>query len=129
MKKLFEEGKSEVLYVPKNTLEVHLQRKYNEDNVIPTIHKKSLKNLGRCYSLQLTDCHQWQYLLKQLKDGLLSTDKYDLIAKDELWYVYFGLILRLAWPMQIYEVSLLRIEKMERLINKCWKNGWGFLNP
>ena len=34
--------------------------------------------------------------LKQLKDGLLSTDKCDLIAKDKLWCVYFGLIPRLA---------------------------------
>ena len=51
----------------------------------------------------------------QLKDGLLSIDKCDLIAQDKLWCVYFGLIPRLAWPLQIYEVSLSRIEKMERL--------------
>ena len=69
------------------------------NNVIPTIHKKSVKSLGRCYSLPLTDRHQWQDLLKQLKDGLLSIDKFDLIAKDKLWCVYFGLIPRLGWPM------------------------------
>ena len=81
------------------------------NNVIPTIHEKSVKSLCRCYSLPLTDRHRWQDLLKLLKDGLLSIYKCDLIAKDKLWCVYFGLIPRLAWPMQIYEVSLSRIEK------------------
>ncbi len=57
-------------------------------------------------------------ILQYLKDGLLSIDKCDVIAKDKLWCVYFGLILKLAWPMQIYEVSLSRIEKMECLISK-----------
>ena len=91
------------------------------NNVIPTIREKSVKSLGRCYSLPLTDRHRWQDLLKQLKDGLLSIDKCDLISKDKLWCVYFGLIPRLAWPKQIYEVS--RIEKMESLISK-FLNKW-----
>ena len=99
-----------------------------KNNVIPTIREKSVKSLGRSYSLPLTDRHRWQDLLKQLKDGLLSIDKCDLIAKDKLWCVYFGLIPRLAGTMQIYEVSLSRIEKMESLISK-FLNGWGFLNP
>ena len=81
------------------------------NNIIPTIRKKSVKSLGRCYSLPFSDRHQWQDLLKQLKDGLLSIDKCDLISNDKLWCVYFGLISRLPWPMQIYEVSLSRIEK------------------
>ena len=69
------------------------------DNIIPTISEKSVKSLGCCYSLPLTDHHWWQNLLKQLKDGLVSIDKCDLIAKDKLWCVYFGLIQRLVWPM------------------------------
>ena len=95
------------------------------NNVIPTIREKSVKSLGRCYSLQLTDHHRWQGLLKQLKDGSLSIDKCNPIAKDKLWCVYFGLIPRLAWPMQIYEVLLSRIEKMESLISKYLKKWLG----
>ena len=87
------------------------------NNVIPSIREKSVKSLGRCYSLPLTDRHRWQDHLKQLKDGLLSIDKCDLIAKDKLWCVYSGLIPRLAWPMQIYEVSFSRIERIESLIS------------
>ena len=33
-------------------------------NEIPTIRKKSVKSLGRCYSLPLTDQHLWQDLRK-----------------------------------------------------------------
>ena len=95
------------------------------NNVIPTIREKSVKSPGCCYSLPHTDHHQWQDLLKQLKDGLLSIDKCDLIVKDKLWCVYFGLIPRLAWPMQIYEISLSRIEKMESLISKFLKKWLG----
>ena len=91
------------------------------NNVIPTIREKSVKSLGRCSSLSLTDRHRWQDLLKQLNDRLLSIDKCDLIAKDKLWCVYFGLIPRLAWPMRIYEVSLSKFEKMESLISKFLK--------
>ena len=94
-----------------------------DDNVISTIREKSVKSLGRCYSLPLTDRHRWEDLLRQLKDGLLSIDKCDLIAKYKLWCVCFGLIPRLA--MQIYEVSLSRIEKMERLISKFLKKWLG----
>ena len=35
-------------------------------NEIPTIREKSVKSLGRCYSLPLTDRHYWQDLRKQL---------------------------------------------------------------
>ena len=31
-----------------------------DNNVIPTIGVKSVKSLGRCYSLPLTDRHHWQ---------------------------------------------------------------------
>ena len=55
-----------------------------DDNVIPTIREKSVKSISRCYSLPLTDRYWWQDILKQLKDGLLSIDKCDLIAKDKL---------------------------------------------
>ena len=99
--------------------------KFAINNIIPTIGDKSVKSLGRCYSLPLADRHRWQDLLKQLKDGLLSIDKCDLISKDKLWCVYFSLISKLAWPMQIYEVLLSRIEKMESLINKFLKKWLG----
>ena len=90
-------------------------------NEFPMIHQKSVKSLGRCNSLPLTDQHCWQDLRKQLKNGLHSTDKHDLINKDKIWCIYFGLISKLSWPMQIYEISLTKVETMEQLISKFIK--------
>ena len=45
--------------------------------------------------------------------------------KDKIWCIYFGLIPKLAWPLQIYEVSLTKVETMERLISKFIKKWLG----
>jgi len=103
-------------------------RFFVDGNEIPTIREKSVKSLGRCYSLPITDRHRWQDIIKQLKDGLRSIDKCDLINKDKIWCIYFGLIPKLSWPMQIYEVSLTRVEKMERLISNYVKKWLGVPN-
>ena len=87
-------------------------------NEIPTIREKSVKCFSRCYSLPLTDRHHCQDRRNQLQDGLCSIDKCDLMSKDKIWCIYFGLIPKLAWPLQIYEVSLTKVETMERLISK-----------
>ena len=99
-------------------------------NEIPMIREKSIKSLGFWYSLPLTDWHHWQNLRKQLQDGLHSIDKCDLMNKYKIWCIYFGLIPKLAWPLQIYEVSLTKTETMEWLISKfIKKNGWEYLTP
>ena len=92
-----------------------------DENEIPTICEKNVKSLCHCYSLPLTDRHRWQDLRKQLQNGLRSIDKCDLMNKDKIWCIYFGLIPKLAWPLQIYEVSLTKVETMERLISKSIK--------
>ena len=89
-------------------------------NEIPIIRGKSIKSLDHCYSLPLTDQHRWQDLSKQLKVGLHSIDKCDL-NKYKVLCIYFGLIPKLLLPMQIYKVSLTKVETMERLISKYKK--------
>ena len=90
-------------------------------NEIPTIREKSVKSLGRSYSLPYTDRHRWQELRTQLQNGFRSIDKCDLMNKDKIRCIYFGLIPKLAWPLQMYEVSLTKVETMERLISKFIK--------
>ena len=48
--------------------------------------------------------------------------------KDKIWCIYFGLIPKLAWSLQIYEVSLTKVETMERLISKSIKKWLGVPN-
>ena len=45
------------------------------------------------------------------------------------WCIYFGLIPKLSWPMQIYEVSITKVEAIEQLISKYMKKGWEYLTP
>ena len=96
-------------------------------NEILTICKKSIKSLGRWYSLSLTDRHHWQDLSKLLKDGLCSIDKCDLLNKNKVCCIYFGLIPKLSRPMQIYEVLIIKIE-IGQLISKYTKKWLGLPN-
>ena len=48
--------------------------------------------------------------------------------KDKIWCIYFGLIPKSAWPLQIYEASLTKVESMERLISKFIKKWFGVPN-
>ena len=107
-----------LLLLKGNCKEIKLSVSGNE---IPTIREKSVKSLGCCYSLLLTDPHRWQDLRKQLRNGLRSIDKCDLMNKDKIWCIYFGLIPKLAWPLQIYEVSLTKVKTVEQLISKSIK--------
>ena len=70
-------------------------------NEIATIREKSVKSLGRSYSLSLTGWHLWQDLRKLLQNGLRSIGKCYLMNKDKIWCIYFGLILKLPWAKQI----------------------------
>ena len=78
-------------------------------NEITTTHEKSVKSLDRRYSLP----HRWQDLNKQLLDGLRSIGKCDLLNKDKVWCIYLELITELSWSVQIYEVSLTKVETIE----------------
>ena len=89
---------------------------------------KRVKSLGCCYSLPLTDWHHWQDVSIWLKDGLHSIDKCDLLNKDKVWCIYFELFRKLSWQMQIYEVSLTKVETIEQLISKYTTKWLGIPN-
>ena len=78
----------------------------------------------------ICDWHRWQDLSKLLKDGLHFIDKCDLLNKDKIWCIYFWLLPKLSRPMQVYKLSITKVETMEWLISKYTKkNGWEYLNP
>ena len=92
----------------------------------PQSVKKTL-SLSHCYSLPLTDQHYWRDLSK-LKNGLHSIDKCDLLSKDKVWCIYFGLFPKLSWPIQVYEESITNVETMKWLISKYTKKWLGVSN-
>ena len=96
-------SKCHSLSIKGNCKDIKLSIDRNEN---PIIREKVVKSHSCCSSLPLTDQHRWQDLRKLLKDGLRSIDKCDLLNKDKVWCIYFGLFPKLSWTMQVYEVSI-----------------------
>ena len=48
-------------------------------------------------------------------------DNFDLLNKDKVCYIYFGLFPNLSWPMQLYKVSITKVETLEQFISKYTK--------
>ena len=49
--------------------------------------------------------------------GLEVIDKSMLPGKLKIWCLQFGLLPRIMWPLTIYDLTLTRVEKMERMIS------------
>ena len=84
---------------------------------IPTIQEEPVKSLGRWYSLPLTDRHRGVEVQKQVTEGLEAIDQCGLPGKFKVWCFQFGLLPRILWPMQVYTITLSRVEAMERAVS------------
>ncbi len=49
----------------------------------------------------------------------MAIDETDLPGKLKAWIFQHGLLRRLLWPLQIYKVTLTRVEAIQRHVNKC----------
>jgi len=86
---------------------------------IPTVKEQPVKSLGRWYSIPLTDRHRGTEIEKTAKEGLIAINETDLPGKLKARIFQHGLLPRLLWPLQIYEVTLTRVEAIQRYVNKC----------
>ena len=80
---------------------------------IPTVKEQPVKSLGRWYSIPLTDRDRGTEIEKTAKEGLIA------------WILQHGLLPRLLWPLQIYEVTLTRVEAIQRHVSKCLRKWVG----
>ena len=92
---------------------------------IPTVREEPVKSLGRLYKLPLTDRHWGLELEKTTTDSLRMIDKVDLPGKLKVWLYQHGLLPRLMWPLQVYEVALTRVETIQQHINKFLRKWLG----
>ena len=83
---------------------------------MPTVKEKPVKSLGRWYEGTLSDRSQGVKIMKQAEEGLQKIDESKLPGKYKIWCLQFGLYPRLGWPLLVYEVSLSRVEIIEK---KC----------
>ena len=87
-------------------------------DVIPTVREQPVKSLGRLYSLPLTDRHRGLEVQQTTLQGLKAIDSSELPGKLKAWCFQHGLLPRLLWPLQVYEISLSRVETIQQHINK-----------
>ena len=85
---------------------------------IPTVREQPVKSLGRLYALPLTDRHRGLEVQKTALEGLKAIDNSELPGKLKAWCFQHGLLPRLLWPLQVYEISLSRVETIQQHINK-----------
>ena len=85
---------------------------------IPTIRENPVKSLGRLYAVPLTDKHRGREIEKTAVEGLASIEKTCLPGKLKAWCFQHGLLPRLLWPLQVYEVALSRVETIQKHISK-----------
>ena len=92
---------------------------------IPTVREKLVKSLGRLYSIPLTDCHRGTEVQKVTLKGLKSTDKTCLPGKMKAWCYQHGLLPRLLWPLQMYEIAISRVKRIQQYNNKYLRKWLG----
>ena len=87
-------------------------------DTIPTVREKPVKSLGSLYSIPLTDRHRGREVQKVALKGIKSIDKTCLPGKMKAWCCQHGLLPRLLWPLQMYEIVLSRVERIHQYSNK-----------
>ena len=93
---------------------------------IPSVREKPVKSLGRLYSIPLTDRHRGTEVQKVALKGLKWIDKICLPGKMKTWCYQHGLLTRLLWPFQMYEIAISRVERIQQYSNKYLRKWLGF---
>ena len=84
---------------------------------IPTIKEKPVKSLGRWYKDNLSDKSQGKEVQELAETGLRSIDATNLPGKFKCWILQHGLYPRLLWPLQMYEIAVSAVERIEQRCN------------
>ena len=92
---------------------------------IPTVREKPVKSLERLYSIPLTDRHRGTEVQKVALKALKLIDKTCLPGKMKAWCYQHGLLPRLLWPLQMYEIVISRVERIQQYSNKYLRKWLG----
>ena len=112
---IFKASKSRSLTL-KNGKQISFKYKISNE-VMPAIHQKPVKSLGRMYEGNLSDRSKGVQIHREVEEGLLKINKTNLPGKYKLWILQFALYPRIEWPLITYEVGLSRVQTMEQRCN------------
>ena len=84
---------------------------------IPSLHEEPVKSLGRWYTESLSGVDRVKEIEDQLLSGLKSIHRCVLPAQLKLWCLKYGLFPWRAWPLVVYEIAKIHMERFERKIS------------
>ena len=88
------------------------------------VSEQPVKSLGRWYTDKMKDTKQVQEIKDQVKDGLISTDRSDLLSMLKLWclkYVLFPCVMLL---LTLYELAISHVEVIEENMSIHLEMAW-----
>ena len=96
-----------------------------QEEVIPSPKKHLIKCLGKWFDASLKDHNNVNRLCQQVKDGMKTTDKTQLLGKHNAWMYQHGLLPRLIWPLTLYEIQKTAVAVLERTVSKYLRRWLG----
>ena len=83
---------------------------------VPSIHSRPIKCLGRIIDGSISDRNFSAELTDNLLAGLSVIDKSHFNGTQKLWILQHLLILRIQWPLLIYEIPISLSFKLEQRV-------------
>ena len=85
-----------------------------DGSVIPGLHNKPLRTLGRVFNFSLTDREEVNAIQEKFVGGLKKIDKSPFTGFMKAWALVHILIPQVQWDIMIYSISLKIVEELER---------------
>ena len=83
---------------------------------MPTVKENPVKSLGRLYHGTLNDRSEGKVIQALAEDGLGKIEKTLLPGVFKIWCLQFVLIMKLLWPLAVYEVAITRVNTIQQKI-------------
>ena len=92
-----------------------------EDKKIKTILEMPIKYLGKQYTSSLDEKEQTECTMQQLKTDLRKLERCRIPRRYKCWIVEHMVLLRIMWPLSIYNIAMSKVEELQRKITASLK--------
>ena len=113
---VFKPRKSRSLFIYKGEVKTWGFKVQGED--IPTIQSESIRCLGKNFDESLKDTNNVKELVETVKKWLAAIDRSELQGRFKTWCFQYGIIPRLQWPFQMYNIPITIVQQLSRICSK-----------
>ena len=113
---VFKPRKSRSLFIYKGEVKTWGFKVQGED--IPTIQSESIRCLGKNFDESLKDTNNVKELVETVKKWLTAIDRSELQGRFKTWCFQYGIIPRLQWPFQMYNIPITIVQQLSRICSK-----------